>query len=372
MNFLEKSPPDKEAPPPPQQERRCILTSDFVTCAALSLPSLRSERAPGAKIRATFALDHVLKPRSSGPRARHVEPVSPLMSELADLFPNFESHWIDCQAGKIFARSQGSGPPVVLLHGFGETHVAWRRIAPALARRFSVVAMDLRGYGWSSAPDSAKGESYSKREMAGDVVAVMEALGHVQFALVGHDRGGRVGLRLALDHPGRVTKLALLDIAPLDDAFGDGDLQRVGREKFLASEEPKPETLLALDPAGFLEETLKTGTKAKSLDAFDARALAHYRAAFGDPARLHAFCEDFRAGLGVDRERLLADRAAGKKILVPTLVLWGEASFPAGGPSLLDAWRDWADDLRGQPVDSGHFLLEEAAAETLAALEAFL
>jgi haloacetate dehalogenase len=294
------------------------------------------------------------------------------MSDLADLYPGFASHWIDAPGGKMFARSHGSGPPLLLLHGFGETHVAFHRIAPALARRFFVVAMDLRGYGWSAAPDSDKGEAYTKREMAADVVAVMEELGHIRFALVGHDRGARVGTRLALDHPGRVTKLALLNIAPLDDSFGDGDLRRVGRQTFLASEAPKPETLLGLDPDGFLEETLASGTKAKTLEPFDARALAHYRAGFNDPARLHAFCEDFRAGLGADREALLADKAAGKKLIVPTLVLWGSASFPADGPSLLDAWREWAGDLNGQAIDSGHYLMEEAPAETAAALEAFL
>ncbi len=294
------------------------------------------------------------------------------MSDLADLFPGFASHWIGTEAGKIFARSHGEGPPVVLLHGFGETHVAWHRIAPSLARRFSVVVLDLRGYGWSSAPESSKGAAYTKRLMAADVVEVMQQLGFVQFALVGHDRGARVGMRLSLDHPGRLSKLALLDIAPLDEFFGVADLQRVGRAKFLASEEPKPENLIALDADGFLQDTLKSGTKEKSLACFDARAMAHYRAAFNDPTRIHAFCEDFRAGDGEDRELLIADEAAGNKIAVPTLILWGEASFPESGPSLLDAWRGWARDVRGQSLDCGHYLAEEAASETLELLEAFL
>lgn len=291
------------------------------------------------------------------------------MSDLADLFPGFASHWIDTEAGKIFARSGGSGPPVALLHGFGETHVAWSRIAPRLAERFSVVALDLRGYGWSSAPESENGEAYTKRAQAADIVSVMEQLGHVRFALVGHDRGARVGFRLALDHPGRLTKLALLDIAPLDESLGDASLRRVGRAKFLAQPAPKPETLIALDPQGFLDDALASGTKSISLDAFDPRALAHYRAAFDEPSRIHAFCEDYRAGAGEDRELDLADRAAAKKIAVPTLVLWGEASFPSHGPSLIDHWREWADDLGGAAIDSGHFLAEEA---TLAELEGFL
>lgn len=294
------------------------------------------------------------------------------MSELADLFPGFASHWIDTQAGKTFARSGGSGPAVVLLHGFGETHAAWRLVAADLARRFSVVVLDLRGYGWSSAPESSKGAAYTKRAMAADVISVMEQLGHAQFALVGHDRGARVGLRLALDHPGRLSKLALLDIAPLSEEFGDADLQRVGRAKFLSSDEPKPENLIGLDPIAFLEDALKSGTKSRSLEPFGAQALAHYRAAFNEPTRIHAFCEDFRAGAGEDKELLLANRAAGEKIAVPTLVLWGEASFPSEGPSLLEAWRDWAGDLRGDALDCGHYLAEEAPQETLAQLESFL
>ncbi|MBI1980011.1 MAG: alpha/beta hydrolase [Methylocystis sp.] len=294
------------------------------------------------------------------------------MSNSADLFPGFASHWIDAPAGKIFARVRGEGPPVILLHGFGETHVAWRKIASALAKRFTVVAMDLRGYGWSAAPASENGENYAKREMAADVVAVMESLGHVRFALVGHDRGARVGQRLALDQPGRLDKIALINIAPLDDDFGDGDLQRVGRARFLAAEAPKPEALIGLDPAGFLDDALKNATKAKSLDAFGANALAAYRQAFNDPARIHAFCEDFRAGATIDREQLQADKAEGKTLAMPTLIIAGEATFPRRGPSLVAAWREWRDDVVEARVDSGLFPMEEAPTETLAVLEKFL
>lgn len=294
------------------------------------------------------------------------------MSELADLFPGFASHWIDTQAGKIFARAHGAGPALLLLHGFGETHVAWRKIAPKLAERFTVVAMDLRGYGWSAAPESDKGEAYAKREMADDAVRVMEALGHVQFALAGHDRGARVGFRLALDHPGRLTKLALINIAPVDDAFGAGDLQRMGRARFLAAEAPRPEELIALDAKGFLDDTLQSSTKDKSLDAFGAAALAHYRAAFDEPSRIHAFCEDFRAGATLDREATLADKAAGRKLKPPTLILYGDTTFPPDGPSLADAWREWGDDIRAESLDSGLYAMEEAPEATLAALDRFL
>jgi len=294
------------------------------------------------------------------------------MSELADLFPGFASHWIDTQAGKIFARSHGAGPALVLLHGFGQTHVAWHKIAPKLAERFTVVVMDLRGYGWSAAPDSEKGEAYAKREMADDVVKVMEALGHVQFALAGHDRGARVGFRLALDHPGRLTRLALVNIAPLDDNFGASDLWRVGRSRFLSMEAPQPEELVSQDPADFLNDALKDSTKDKSLDAFGAQALAHYHAAFNDPARIHAFCEDYRAGATLDKEALAADKAAGKKMLVPTLILYGEATFPGLGGALLDAWKEWGDDVTGAAVDSGLYAMEEAPEATLQALDKFV
>lgn len=294
------------------------------------------------------------------------------MSNPVDFFPGFASHWIDAPAGKIFARVHGEGRPLVLLHGFGETHVAWRKVAPALAKRFTVVAMDLRGYGWSSVPTSEKGESYTKREMAADVVAIMESLGHVRFALVGHDRGARVGLRLALDQPGRLEKMALINIAPIDDDFGDGDLQRVGRARFLAAEAPRPEELIGLDPTGFLEDALKNSTKAKSLDVFGEDGLAAYRQAFNDPARIHAFCEDFRAGASIDRQHLDADRSEGKTLAMPTLIVAGEASFPSAGPSLINAWREWRHDVIEARVDSGLFPMEEASTETLAVLEAFL
>jgi haloacetate dehalogenase len=294
------------------------------------------------------------------------------MSDLADLFPGFSSHRIDGPAGAIFARAGGSGPAVALLHGFGETHAAWSRVAPALAARFTIVAIDLRGYGASAAPPSDNGEGYAKRAMAEDVIAMMAALGHARFALVGHDRGARVGFRLALDHPGRVTKLALLDIAPLDEALSDSGSRRVGRARLMAQPAPKPETLIGLDPQGFLDDVLTSGSKAASLACFDPRALAHYRAAFDEPARIRAFCEDHRAGAGCDHALDLADRAAGRKLAAPALALWSETSFPANGPSLLHQWRAFADDLRGASIDSGHYLAEDAPQATLAALDAFL
>jgi haloacetate dehalogenase len=299
------------------------------------------------------------------------------MSDLADLFPGFKSHWIATDAGKIFARSAGSGPPLVLIHGFPQTMAMWHRIAPQLAEKFTVVLIDLRGYGWSSAPASdARHATYSKRAMAEDVVRVMEELGHIRFHVAGHDRGARVAYRLALDHPGRVTKLALLDIIPtmtMWERMDAGRAMQVYHWTFLAQPAPLPENLIGRAAASWLEHTLASWTKAKDLSAFDSRALAHYRAFFSDPARIAACCEDYRAGATLDPVADEADFRAGKKILCPTLVLWGDAGIPAAGTSPLDVWRQtFAPQAEGEPVDSGHFVAEENPSETLKALGAFL
>jgi haloacetate dehalogenase len=299
------------------------------------------------------------------------------MSDLADLFPGFASKWINTEAGTIFARVGGEGPPLALIHGFPETHVMWHRIAPELAKRFTVVAMDLRGYGWSTAPRGDGGrEVYSKRAMAGDVVAVMQELGHVRFAAVGHDRGARVGYRLALDHPGRVERLALLDIIPtllMWDRMDAKSAMQVYHWTFLAQPEPVPEKAIGGDPVAWLDHTLASWTKTKSLDGFDARALAHYRAFFNNPDRIHACCEDYRAGATTDLAQDREDKAAGKTIDCPVAVIWGAAGIPAAGASPLDAWREtFAPKAVGEAVDAGHFLAEENPQATLAALLPFL
>lgn len=298
------------------------------------------------------------------------------MSELADLFPGFASHWIDSDAGKIFARSGGSGPPLALIHGFPQTHVEWHRLAGELAARFTIVAMDLRGYGSSSAPQSEKGTLYSKRVMGSDILRVMEKLGHFRFAIVGHDRGARVAYRLALDHPERVTKLALLDIIPTIAMWEGMNAERavqVYHWPFLAQPYPLPEMLLSTASREYLDYTLAKWTKHNSLDVFDGDALAHYRAFFADPGRVHACCEDYRAGATIDVEHDRADRAAGKTVRCPSLVLWGDAGIPAAGSRPLDIWRaSFAPQATGQDIDSGHFLPEENPQATLAALIPFL
>lgn len=298
------------------------------------------------------------------------------MRDLADLFPGFESHTIATGEGSIFARVGGAGEPLVLLHGFPQTHVMWHRIAPELARTHRVIVMDLRGYGWSSAPRSDERHTvYSKREMAKDVIRVVSALGHARFALIGHDRGARVAYRLALDHPGRVSKLALLDIIPTITMWERMDAKRamqVYHWSFLAQAAPMPETLIGKAPTEWLEHTLASWTRSRDLKAFDARALAHYRAFFSDPSRIHATCEDYRAGATRDAEADEANRAEGETIDCPVLVLWGDAGIPASGTSPLDAWKTFAPKATGQAIDSGHFLAEENPAATLVALKAFL
>ncbi len=242
-------------------------------------------------------------------------------------------------------RFAGSGAPLVLLHGFPETGVMWHGIAPKLAERFTVVVPDLRGYGWSSAPASTGGEGYTKRAMGTDVVAVMEALGHARFAFAGHDRGARVGYRLALDHPGRLTRLALLDIVPTLEvwrAMEKGSLSSP-HWAFLAELEPKPEKEIGGDPDGYYFGLMKLWAGGTTLDAFDPRALAAYRSGWGDPTRVHATCEDYRAGAKQDRAADEADEAAGKTISCPVQILGQRLpdQTRSGGPA-----RNLAPDLR--------------------------
>ena len=294
------------------------------------------------------------------------------MSDLADLHPGFASHWIDTAIGKIFARSGGKGPPLLLLHGYAETNVMWHRVAPALAERFTLVIPDLPGYGWSVAPQADAGHApYTKRAVAAVMVEAMEKLGHVRFRLAGHDRGGRVAYRLALDHPGRIEQLAVLDIVPTYAMWHNMDYKmalKVWHWPFLAQPYPLPEMLISKAPVEYLDLKMASWTKAKDLSAFDPRALAHYRAFFSDPLRIHATCEDYRAGAGPDLAHDESDRAAGKKIKCPVAAYWGAAGIPSNTSGPLAIWREWADDVIGKPIDSGHFVCEENPEATSAAL----
>ena len=296
------------------------------------------------------------------------------MPDLADLFPGFASHWIDTSIGKMFARAGGEGPPLLLLHGYAQTNVMWHRVAPALAQRYTLIIPDLPGYGWSVAPESGKRHApYDKRSMAKVMIEIMEKLGHTRFNLAGHDRGARVAYRLALDHPGRLIKLATLDIIPTYEMWHRMDhtlAMKVWHWQFMAQKYPMPEMLIAKAPVEYLDWKMASWTKAKTLDAFDPRALAHYRAFFSDPLRVHATCEDYRAGETTDLAYDEVDHAERNKIKVPMLVLWGASGIPAQN-SPLTIWREWATDVRGQAIDSGHFLPEENPEPTATALLEF-
>lgn len=293
-----------------------------------------------------------------------------------DLFPGFETHRIAGPAGMLHVRTGGSGPPLLCLHGYPQTHVCWHRVAPRLAERARLVLMDLRGYGASDAPPGDPAHRlYSKREMARDCLAVMTALGYDRFAVMGHDRGARVAYRLALDHPAAVDRLVVLDILPTAEVWArmTSTSAMAGYHwPFLAQPYPIPETLIGGAPRLYADHTLRGWTKGKSLDVIDGAALNHYRALLADPARVHAVCEDYRAGYHVDRSIDEADRAAGRRIDAPTLVLWGSDYVGKGSADPLAIWRDWARDVAGRQIESGHFLAEENPQETLEALLPFL
>ncbi|WP_134494262.1 alpha/beta fold hydrolase [Microvirga pakistanensis] len=298
----------------------------------------------------------------------------------SDLFPGFESHWIDTEIGRIFARSKGKGPPAVLLHGFPQTHAMWHHLAPALAETHTIVCMDLRGYGWSTAPKGdGRHETYSKRAMGQDVIRVMEALGHVRFAVIGHDRGARVGYRLALDQPGRVERLALLDILPTYHVWEQMRSRTIPESHwgYLSQPYPKPEDEIIRDPIPYFEGLMKAWSAAGDLGAFDPRALESYRQSCNEPTRIHAFCEDYRAGATRDIEADEADLAAGKRIACPTYLIWSDyelVSGPVGNRKQpLEIWRgSFAPQMHGMGVTSGHFVAEENPSATLEALQAFL
>ena len=298
------------------------------------------------------------------------------MSDLADLYPGYASHWLDTSAGRIFARVGGSGPPLLLLHGHPQSNVMWHRVAPALAPHFTLVITDLPGYGWSAAPEAnAEHAPYTKRAMAKAMTEAMEHLGFVRFRLAGHDRGGRVGYRLALDHAGRLEQLAVLDIITTWDMWHRFDARLAARAwhwTFLSLPAPFPETLIGHDPKFFFNSRAAAGAKAREVAIFDPRALAHYHAAYQDPTRIHAMCEDYRAGRTSDFAHDEADRAAGRTIGCPLLALWGSTGLPAnGGVDPLAAWRTWAPGVTGQAIECGHYLAEENPAATAQALLAF-
>jgi haloacetate dehalogenase len=268
-------------------------------------------------------------------------------------------------------RHGGSGPPLLLLHGYPQTHMMWGQVAGDLAVDFTVVAPDLRGYGDSTKPESdPQHETYGKRAMAGDVIGLMNQLGFTSFDVAGHDRGGRVAYRLALDHPQAVRRLSVLDIIPTGEVWARADDRfALGywHWPFLAQPYPIPETLIAHDPEWFFFDAQFGGV----VRNFQPEAVADYVRCARDPAVIHAMCEDYRAGATCDRLLDERDRAAGRTIVCPTQVLWSAKGALKAWYDPLQIWRDWADDVTGHPLDSGHFLAEERPADTLAALRRF-
>jgi haloacetate dehalogenase len=283
------------------------------------------------------------------------------------VFDGFELSTIDTGEASIRVRHAGSGPPLLLLHGHPQTHVMWHLVAPLLAEEFTVVAADLRGYGESSKPPTTDDhEPYSKRAMARDQVEVMRQLGFDRFGLAGHDRGARCAYRLALDHPERVSRLAVLDIVPTAEMWRRADM-RFGLVNwhwfFLAQPAPLPERLLEADPDAYY---FRSGR-----ERFDPEALADYLRCVRRPETIHAMCEDYRAGATYDFELDEADLRAGRKIGCPLLVLWAGRDELEEWWDVLEIWRGWADDVRGRPLDCGHYLAEEEPDETYAELRAF-
>lgn len=275
------------------------------------------------------------------------------------LFPGFRMEDVTTSGTTIRLRTGGSGPALLLLHGYPQTHVLWHKIAPRLAGRYTVVAADLRGYGDSGKPETTADHApYSKRAMALDMAEVMTALGHERFFLAGHDRGGRVAHRLALDHADRVRKLAVLDIAPTREMYRgttDAFARAYWHWFFLITPAPFPERMIGADPDAYWLK--KCGSGSAGLTPFAPAALAEYLRCFRDPAVIHGSCEDYRAAAAID---IAHDDADGdRKLACPLRVLWGQNGVIESCFDALALWRQRAADVSGRALPGGHYLAEE-------------
>jgi haloacetate dehalogenase len=290
---------------------------------------------------------------------------------------DFAASRIQTGETEIFLRRGGSGPPLLLLHGFPQTHVMWRGVAPLLARRFTVICADLRGYGCSGCPPSAVDHSpYAKRAMAQDMVTVMAQLGFARFMVAGHDRGGRVAYRMALDHPQSIEKLAVLDIVPTETVWERADAAfalAYWPWSLLAQPQPLPERMLTAAADAIIDNAL--GGWGSPAAAFPPEVRTAYIEALHAPGHAHAICEEYRAAASIDREHDRGDHASGRRIACPLLALWsGRGALESwyadeGGPLAL--WRGWADNVQGHAVDAGHFFPEEIPEQTADALHRF-
>lgn len=290
------------------------------------------------------------------------------------MFERFQRDEREVNGVRIAYRQGGSGPPLLLLHGYPQTHVIWHRIADRLAERFTVVAADLRGYGDSSKPEGGENHvAYSKREMALDQVELMRRLGFERFDILAHDRGARVSHRLAMDHPGAVRRLILLDIAPTLAMYSQTDetfARAYWHWFFLIRPAPLPERLLELDPELVLQTAV--ATRADHAHPFSEAAYAEYLRCLKLPGAAHAFCEDYRASAGIDLEHDREDRAAGRLIEAPLLVLWGKRGVIQRCFEPLEEWRAVARDVQGKALPAGHYLPEEVPDEVLGETLRFL
>ena len=287
-----------------------------------------------------------------------------------EFFPGFKTLTKKTSGATINFVTAGTGPPLLLLHGYPETHVMWRKVAPQLARKFTVVAADLRGYGDSSKPAGGKDHiAYSKRAMALDQVEVMESLGFQKFLVVGHDRGGRVAHRMALDHPDSVQKLVVLDIVPTYKIFHTVTKELATSNFhwfFLIQPEPLPETMIS----NSAEFWLKSRFNALPADAISKEAFAEYLRTFRMPETIHATCEDYRAGAAIDLTHDDADLQ--RKISCPVLALWAERGAMHRQYNVLDTWKERASNVAGKPLPSSHFIAEEIPEMLLSELGNFL
>lgn len=290
---------------------------------------------------------------------------------MSELFPGFKERNVRTRGATIHLVHSGSGDPVLLLHGYPQTHAMWHKVAPALAREYTVVCADLRGYGDSSKPRGTPDHSnYSKRAMAQDMADVMSALGHERFHVVGHDRGGRVGHRLARDHAKRVRSLTVLDISPTLKMYRSTSMQfakAYWHWFFLIQEAPLPERMLEGQAPFYMLQRLGRGKS--GMKHFSREALAEYVRAFSDPRTIHSTCEDYRAAATID---LVHDQREKTKLKMPVLALWGRHGVIEALFDCLADWREVAEDVRGRVLPCGHFIAEEKPAQLLAELRKFL
>jgi haloacetate dehalogenase len=291
------------------------------------------------------------------------------------LFEGLAPRRLACERGEVFARVGGSGPPVLLLHGYPETHLMWHAVAPLLVDRgFTVVVADLPGYGDSLRPAASDDHvPHSKRAMALDLLQAMAGLGFDRFAVAGHDRGGRVAYRMALDHPATVTALAVLDIVPTAEVWKRTDSTSAvsyWHWSFLAQPAPLPERLILGAPEDWFEYHVRRMGIGGDPERYPPEVVAAYRAQLRDPGAVQAMCEDYRAGATIDRELDEADR--GRQIECPVLALWGtRGALPRFYSDVLAVWGEWAADLRGRGVEASHFLVEDEPVEVAGELAGF-